>query len=104
MLLGGKKYRYDREQSERDIREYIEYSKQHRAILIAIAAYSIILPLFLFALWKTNYIIIGYDSKSSVLYAGLFALPFLLFDISHKVHKYNKNENPTEHSIQLDTD
>ena len=71
---------------------FTEYSKKHKAILIATAAYSIILPLSLFALWKINYIIIGYNSKSSVLYTGLFALPFLLFDIGHKVHVYKKTK------------
>jgi TctA family transporter len=103
-LFVGKKYRYDRERSERDVQEFIEYSKQHKAILMAIAVYSISLPLLLYALWKTKYIIIGTNSKSSVLYAGLFALPFFLFDMNHKVHIYKKNESLTEHSNQLDTD
>ena len=103
-LLVGKKYRYDRERAEREMQEFIEYSKQHKAILTAIAAYAIALPIVLFVLSRGNYIIIGTDPRSYIKYGLLAALPVFLFDLSHKVHIYNNNESLTEHSNQPDTD
>lgn len=95
-LLVGKEYRYDREHAEREIQEFVKYSKQHKAALTAITAYSIGLPILFFILWKLNYVNIRTDIKSLLLYGGITAIPIFLFDLSHKVHIYNKNEDFTE--------
>jgi hypothetical protein len=103
-LFGGKKYQYDRERAEREMQEFIEYSKKHKFILTTIAVYSVLLPILLFVLSKKNYINIGTDSKSFTKFGLLTVFPFFLFDIGHRVYIYNKNEGLTEHGNQPDTD
>ncbi|MHB8880940.1 MAG: hypothetical protein ACYC69_05435 [Thermodesulfovibrionales bacterium] len=101
-LFAGKKYKYDKERAEREMQEFIEYSKQHKGILMAVAAYTIVLPFVLLLLWKAHYISIGSMTKTPMLWAGLTFIPVFLFDLSHKVHIYKANGNLTEQGNQGD--
>ena len=96
-LFGGKQYKYDKERAEKEMQEFIEYSKRHKYILTAIVVYMIVVPLLLYVLWNTNYISIGSMTKTPLAWAILTLIPFFFFDLSHKVHIYRTNANLTEH-------
>ena len=103
-LFGGKKYKYDKERTKREMQEFIEYSTQHKYILTATVTCMLILPALLYWLWKKDYIQIDNMTKTPLVWANLTLLPFLFFDLSHKVHIYRTNANLTEQGNQGDGD
>jgi hypothetical protein len=102
ILLGGKEYRYNRGMSKRAMEEFIEYAKQHMVLFSGVALYTTALPILLFVLSKKNYINAETDMKSLVKFSMLIIVPFVLFDIAHRVFIYNKYERHTEQSNQGD--